>query len=308
MITRSIAWSRSVGRSLQAIALSKGMARRYLATILLCWVGAMAARAEGAKDPLLVEAWNEFRAGRNNEAAARFTAVVDRHPGKSPVRLQALYGYALAMGYSLPSPKVQEALAALKTVVDADPQGEIAPWAILEMGNLVIDRSRASNPVAAAHFQRVLTEFPGSPAADEAALKFAGAKIAEGNRESVLQGINALEAHLAQRPNNPAAVVMHLRLDYAYCVILQDYANSLRHAEAVCRLRLRDPFRWSRQLWHTAELHRRFSGDRERAAHFYRMILAEAPRSEHAWPARQRLAEWGMLDPAGATDGRKPHE
>jgi hypothetical protein len=57
-------------------ALSKGMARRYLATILLCWVGAMAARAEGAKDPLLVEAWNEFRAGRNNEAAARFTAVV----------------------------------------------------------------------------------------------------------------------------------------------------------------------------------------------------------------------------------------
>jgi len=284
------------------------MVRSRLAAILVCLAGAVAARAEGARDQLLVDAWNEFRAGRNKEAAAIFTTVADQHAGRSPVRLQALYGYALAMGYSLPSPKVREALAALKTIVDTDPQGEMAPWAILEMGNLVIDRTRASNPVAAAHFERVLTEFPGRPAADEAVLKFAGAKIAEGDRASVLRGVAALESHLAQYPSNPSAVVMHLRLDYTYCVILQDYANSLRHAEAVCRLRLRDPFRWSRQLWHTAELHRRFSGDRERAAHYYRMILTEAPRSEHAWPARQRLAEWGMLEPAGANDGGKPHE
>lgn len=279
-----------------------------LVTLVAVFVASATAQTAAARDPLLVDAWDEFRAGRNEQAAARFRAVAEQSAEKSPVRLQALYGYALAMGYSLPSPKVREALAALKTIVDADPQGEMAPWAILEMGNLVIDRTRASNPVAAAHFERVLTEFPGRPAADEAVLKFAGAKIAEGDRASVLRGVAALESHLAQHPGNPSAVVMHLRLDYTYCVILQDYANSLRHAEAVCRLRLRDPFRWSRQLWHTAELHRRFSGDRERAAHYYRMILTEAPRSEHAWPARQRLAEWGMLEPAGANDGGKPHE
>ena len=287
---------------------SKGRTILLLGTILVALMGPVKSRAEVGRDPLLVEAWNEFRAGRNKEAAVRFLAVADQHAEKSAVRLHALYGYALAMGHSQPLPRLEEAQRILRTILEADPRGRLAPWVILEMGNLVNDRTRRANPAATAHFERVMTEFPESPAADEASLKFAAIKIAEATRESVLKGVAALEARLAQYPNNPSAVVMHLRLDYTYCVILQDYSNSLRHAEAVCRLRLKDPFRWSRQLWHTAELHRRFSGNRERAAHFYRMILTEAPRSEHAWPARQRLSEWGLPAEAEAIDGRKRHE
>ena len=287
---------------------SQGQTILLLGTMLVALMGPVKSRAEVPHDPLLVEAWNGFRAGRNKDAAAHFLAVAGQHPEKSPVHLQALYGYALAMGHSQPWPRREEAQRTLQTILDADPRGGLAPWAILEMGNLVNDRTRRGNPEAATHFERVMTEFPDSPAADEAALKFAGIKIAEGTRESVLQGVAALEDRLAQYPENPSAVVMHLRLDYTYCVILQDYSNSLRHAEAVCRLRLKDPFRWSRQLWHTAELHRRFSGNRERAAHFYRMILTDAPRSEHAWPARQRLWEWGLPAETDMIDGRKRDE
>jgi tetratricopeptide (TPR) repeat protein len=274
-------------------------------SILIGLLGPANARPDDVRDPLLVEAWNEFRAGRNQEAAARFQAAATLHPDKSAASLQAWYGYALAMQHSQPWPRPEEAERALRRIIDADPRGPLAPWAILELGNLANDRTRQANPVAAVHFERVLSEFAESPAADEAALKLAGITIAEGTRESVLRGVGVLEARLARYPDNPVAVVMHLRLDYTYCVILQDYANSLRHAEAVCRLRLKDPFRWSRQLWHTAELHRRFSGDRERAAHFYRLILTEAPRSEHAWAARQRLGEWGMLEGTGARNGGK---
>lgn len=272
-------------------------------SILIGLLGPAHARPDDVRDPLLVEAWNEFRAGRNQEAAARFQAAATQQPDKSAATLQAWYGYALAMAHLQPWPRPEEAERALRRIIDADPRGPLAPWAILELGNLANDRTRQANRAAAAHFERVLTEFAESPAADEAALKLAGISIAEGTRESVLRGVGVLEARLARYPDNPAAVVMHLRLDYTYCVILQDYANSLRHAEAVCRLRLKDPFRWSRQLWHTAELHRRFSGDRERAAHFYRLILTEAPRSEHAWAARQRLGEWGMLEGTGARNG-----
>jgi hypothetical protein len=83
---------------------------------------------------------------------------------------------------------------------------------------------------------------------------------------------------------------MHFRLDYYYGDIRLDYEACLPHAIKVADLKLSDPFRWSRQYWHVAEILRLRLGRPAEAARWYRRIVDECPTSMQAMAAGEHLA------------------
>jgi hypothetical protein len=112
-----------------------------------------------------------------------------------------------------------------------------------------------------------------------------------------------LEGHLKKHPENPLAVIMHFRLDYYYGDIRLDYEACLPHAIKVAELKLSDPFRWSRQYWHVAEILRLRLGRPAEAARWYRRIVDECPTSMQAMAAGEHLAAIEKSLPAAVKGG-----
>jgi tetratricopeptide (TPR) repeat protein len=168
----------------------------------------------------------------------------------------------------------------------------LAAWALIEIGTLKVDKSRPNQEAGRAYYRRVLADYPDTVAVHEAALRLANSLLYELTDAEMEAGAAILEDHLRRHPDNPLAVIMHFRLDYYYNDIRQDYAACLPHAIKVAEMKFSDPFRWSRQYWHVAEILRLRLGRADEAMQWYRRIMEECPTSEHAYMAGRILQEF----------------
>jgi hypothetical protein len=251
----------------------------------------------------LGQAWHAFGRSSLEEAEPLFRRVAEARAAPAGERCEALFGLAWCHAYRRPLPDTSGAIAVFTRITQEFPGDALTPWALIELGNLRVKKGQPKQEPGRKFYRQVLAQHPGSPAVHEAALRLANALLHELTEPEMQEGAALLERHLQEHPDNPLAVIMHFRLDYYYGDIRLDYEACLPHAIKVAELKLSDPFRWSRQYWHVAEILRLRLGRPAEAAHWYRRIVDECPTSMQAMAAAEHLAAIRKSLPAAGKGG-----
>lgn len=238
----------------------------------------------------LAAAWDAYQRSDLGRAEKAFRHVAAATDAPEPDLVQALYGAGLCREFHRPQADPPGALACFNRIVNEHATSPVAPWALMEIGNLQNDKSQPKQEAAQASYRAVLQRYPESPAADEAALRLADSLFFDLKAPQIKEAAEILKHQLKARPANPLATIMHYRLDYLYGDIAEDYAAALPHAVKVANDKLNDPFRWSRQYWHVAEILRLRLGRTDESVPWYRKIVDECPDSEQSLAAQQMLA------------------
>lgn len=240
----------------------------------------------------LTAAWDAYARNHLAEAESWFKRILDDPASTPEVRAEAMLGTGWTYAYRQPIPRLEAAEQLFARIVTDYPDSSLAAWALIEIGTLKVDKSRPNQEPGRAYYRRVLADYPDTVAVHEAALRLANSLLYELADAEMEEGAKILEDHLRRHPDNPLAVIMHFRLDYYYNDIRQDYAACLPHAIKVAEMKFSDPFRWSRQYWHVAEILRLRLGRADEAMRWYRRIVEECPTSEHAYMAGRILREF----------------
>jgi len=257
-------------------------------------------RVSAASSGELSHAWQAY--GRSNLEQAeplfrRLAEAPDSSPGD---RCEALFGLAWCHAFRRPLPDTSGAIEIFTKITQEFADDPLVPWALIELGNLRVKKGLSGQEAGRKFYRQVLARHAGSPAVHEATLRLANALLYELTEPEMQEGAALLERHLQHHPDNPLAVIMHFRLDYYYGDIRLDYSACLPHAIKVAELKLSDPFRWSRQYWHVAEILRLRLGRPAEAAQWYRRIVEECPTSMQAMAAGQHLAAIEKSHPPAA--------
>ena len=248
----------------------------------------------------LEKAWDAYGRSHPEMAEPWFRRVVEADAPPPEELCEALFGLAWCHAFRRPLPDNRKAVELFTRVARKYPADPLAPWALIELGNLRVAKGQSKQGEGRKFYREVLERHPDSPAVHEAALRLANSLLYELTEPEMREGATILERHLVRHPDNPLAVIMHFRLDYYYGDIRLDYAACLPHAIRVAEMKLSDPFRWSRQYWHVAEILRLRLGRPAEAAAWYRRIVEECPTSMQALAAAQHLA---AFERAAATKG-----
>lgn len=251
----------------------------------------------------LAQAWKAYARSNLSVAEDWFRRVTAAPKPPAGERCEALFGLGWCHAFRRPFPDQAEAVKLFTRIIDEHPRDPLAPWALVELGSLQARKAQPRQEVGRTHYRRVLAQYPDSPAVHEAALRLANSLLYELKDPEMQEGAALLEEHLKRHPANPLAVIMHYRLDYYYGDIRLDYAACVPHAIRVAELKLSDPFRWSRQYWHVAEILRLRLGRPLEAARWYRRLVEECPASMHALDAARILAQ--IETAAGAGKGER---
>lgn len=240
---------------------------------------------------ILVRAWKFYDGKLLDQAKREFNVVLEAQDAKGDDIIQALFGIGLCYVNTEPFPEKEKALKSFQKIVEDYPGSKIAPWALMEIGNLKNEKGNTGQKEAQGVYRRVIGEYPESMAIHEAVLRLANSLFYELKDSDMNVAASLLENHLQQHPENPLASTMHFRLDYYYSQIRQDYEKCIVHAVKLGELGMSDPFRSSRQYWHIAEIYRLMLNQPDKAIPWYRKIILDIPKSEHVYAARQRLNE-----------------
>jgi hypothetical protein len=251
----------------------------------------------------LSQAWQAYGRSSLEEAEPLFRRVTEA-PAPPPGELcEALFGLAWCHAFRRPLPDTPGAVEIFTRITRDFPADPLTPWALIELGNLRVTKGQPKQEAGRRFYRQVLEKHAGSPAVHEAVLRLANALLYELTEPEMQEGAALLEGHLKKHPENPLAVIMHFRLDYYYGDIRLDYEACLPHAIRVADLKLSDPFRWSRQYWHVAEILRLRLGRPAEAARWYRRIVDECPTSMQAMAAGEHLAAIEKSLPAAVKGG-----
>ena len=285
--------------------------------LLFCWQAATAAMRDDVEvltqdkqgahlySDALRSAWTYYRRADLQNARSVFEEVLAHSDVPVPDRIQALYGRGLSAVYQRPDPDIDSARQSFTEIVERYSESAIAPWALIELGNLSNHKEDPFAEEAIPFFEQVLSNYPNHVAIHEATLRLANAYFYRLDKESSDRALTILEEHLLQYPDNPLAEVMLLRVDYWYAVARQDFERSIPFAVELGHRGMNDPFRWSRQYWHIAEMYRSRLGMKEKAVPWYQRIIEEMPESVHTFTARQRLKE---VREGGTSSGQEGSE
>jgi hypothetical protein len=140
-------------------------------------------------------------------------------------------------------------------------------------------------------YRKVLDDYPESLAVHEAALRLAHIYFFNPERDSSEKGVAVLEEHLAKYPENPLASIMHFRLVHWYEQAFRDYENGLRHAFALSKYKMADPWRWATMYWNIAQTLRVRFGKEEESLKWYKKILTDTSRDAMGLVTKQVIAE-----------------
>jgi len=260
-------------------------------------------RVAAASAGELSQAWQAYGRSNLEQAEPLFRQVAEATNSSAGERCEALFGLAWCHAFRRPLSDTLGAIEIFARITQDFSDDPLVPWALIELGNLRVKKGQAGQETGRKFYRQVLARHAESPAVHEATLRLANALLYELTDPQMKEGAALLERHLQQHPDNPLAVIMHFRLDYYYGDIRLDYAACLPHAIKVAELKLSDPFRWSRQYWHVAEILRLRLGRSAEAAHWYRRIVEECPTSMQAMAAGQHLAAIEKFQPAATKGG-----
>lgn len=258
---------------------------------------------EASKDPQAAIATGATLCGSYNfdRAATHFAAARTIAQPGSEAWLQATFGLAVARQQEVPIelPRIAEAAALFKEVVDRGGASPLAARACLNLGRIAELRDTSADlpdlPEARRWYQKVIDSWPDAAIAGEASLRLGVTWIQSLERADVEAGIAILEARAA-RPEEPWAGALWKQAGDAWWICLGERKQAIRCLARCIEAGHPDPSRAALTVWRAARLADE-DGDREAALRFYRRIIERHPNSGMAWDAQQRMRELGVEPP-----------
>ncbi len=181
----------------------------FCAKILLCFLcfGAFVA----PQATMLSDAWREYDYQNFSGAYRLFGTVISQKTASQPDIQMARYGQALVVQYRIPGGDAKKALPLYKQVLaQVGDTNLLSPALYLNIAKAYRSQNRAGFDSASLWLKNILSRYPGSLYAHEAALETAYLLSYTQTKKDFLASIDFLKAYCAQYPSNAFASTMYL--------------------------------------------------------------------------------------------------
>ena len=241
--------------------------------------------------PELQKAWRSFNIGDTQKAHDLFQQVESRPDATEAEKVQALFGLATNYQFAIPKGKPEKARQYFRRIIEEYPNNSTASWALLKLGTMEGSANLDARNRARKYYREVLAQYPSGLAIHEATLRLAQTYFFELEPEEAANGMEILENHMKQYPDNPLASSMLFRLSYWYSEVERDYENSYRHGRILGELQMADPQRWGMQFWNVAQTLRFRLNQPEESLKWYRKLIDDCPYHYLVLPSRIAIAQ-----------------
>jgi tetratricopeptide (TPR) repeat protein len=277
------------------------MGGHALKTLLLCLIIHLpVALHAGTGD--VAAAWQDVAYLDYRRAAPHFEAVRKSAVPGSREWHEATLGFALCLHQRQPDVKSdKEAASELYDALIAATDGnEIQATALLLRGKLaqLIDYygDEEDFEAAAGFYRRILSDWPDSKCADEAALYLAQCSFFSMDREEAGKAADVLEKWLAAHKASRYASSHWLLLALAHRMPLENQAAAVDASIKAVEAGLPKEIALDEVYWRIATMAKN-SGRNEIARDFYARIIVEVQRSRYTYSAWQCIREMGYEPP-----------
>lgn len=255
-----------------------------------------------APETLIATGWNQYRLGEFQSAVRSFQDALARAPDSSPAQPAARYGLATTWNLRRPGEDPEKAALLYREVMEQAPTSDLAAWsalALARMKALPVGGEYPALDVLVAAYQDVIDRFPHHSAGEEAFLFQQAAQLRQPDAERTRAVLEALDRFVAAHPASPWRSAAHeLR---AHCCKVLGRRDELLAATIQSWKTLEDdplnPVKdesWA--YWRIATVAEFETQDFELAREYYRKLIAEYPREQRVFLARQELRRMDELE------------
>jgi tetratricopeptide (TPR) repeat protein len=281
------------------------MKNQIASVFLVALLAAGCARKEEIQDPAesVRSAWNDYRLGEFRRSVTTFDAAIASTPEDDENHLQALYGLATCWNLRLPAADQDKERAAqlYGKVLQLAPRHDLAAWSLLglaRMKHLVPVGEEPDYAAVRAAYQKVVDQFPGHLAAQEAFLYFNATLVATLKTKECQESAAALEKYVAQ---DDAAFrsAAHSLLTVAYAAMDMQPQRLVAEIKSLETLEVdpSNPFNeLSGRYWNIATIAEFELGDFATARKYYQKLLDEYPTDVKKYSVKVALKRMDDLE------------
>jgi len=267
--------------------------------VLICVAALCAARPVHAG---LLEAWQDVGYLDYRRATPQFEKLRKGAAEGSDEWRQAMLGLALCLHQRQPDVKADKERAAglYDELIAASDKAPIQATALLLRGKLaqLVDYFGDEEDFAGAatSYSRILSDWPESSSAGEAALYLAQTAIFTMDKDAARKGIAQLEAWVTAHPDNPYAASHWLLIALAQRMPLEDQGAAVGASLNALKAGLPKEMKVDLLYWRIATMAQN-AGKLEIARDFYTRIIVEVQRSSYTYMAQEQIREMGFEAP-----------
>ena len=260
--------------------------------------------------------WNYYRLTEFNLAQKYFEAS-ERLATNETQRIRALSALADVWNYRGPNPDRKKAARLYERVIAEDTAKAWAPWAALALARQVQwtainefpkleDEVKDGETVEGMEtlYGRVMRDYPGTQAAEEAFLYLQTLRIAQLDDEVLAVGVAALEEWVEANPNSPLLSRAYAMLGQGYHLQREGlkYIGALARSAEIAKIQGQNeniPQADQSETYFKMGTAAQFdAGDFDMARRFYAMLIEEAPTDQRVFIAEQHMEQMDAYEAA----------
>lgn len=253
-------------------------------------------------DALIATGWDQYRLGEFQSAVRSFQDALACALESSPTQQAARYGLATTWNLRRPGEDPEKAAALYREVMAQAPTSDLAAWsalALARMKSLPVGGEYPALDAQVTAYQHVVDQFPHHSAGEEAFLFQQAAQLRQPDVERTRAVLEALDRFVATHAASPWRSAAHeLR---AHCCKALGLRDEILAATIQSWKTLEDdplnPIKdhsWA--YWRIATVAEFETQDFELAREHYRKLIAEYPREQRVFLARQELRRMDELE------------
>ncbi|OGV44126.1 MAG: hypothetical protein A2X46_13150 [Lentisphaerae bacterium GWF2_57_35] len=251
-------------------------------------------------DPLHA-GWNNYSLGEFDQAQFFFEQAVAEAPKDSDAQLTALYGLATTLNLRRPGEDPERAQELYRRILDTAPANDLAAWSLLalaRMQHLVPVGDDPDYEQVYKAYQDVIDRYPDRLAAKEAFLYLNSILVATLKEPETRRALASLDEYVKNPSNTFLGPSWSL-----IAVGNTTLGNQERRFEAEVKsletteIDPTNPFtEFAYQYWNLATIAEFELGDFDQARLYYRKLIAEYPKDQKIYGAKQALQRMDAME------------
>ncbi|MBD3319461.1 MAG: tetratricopeptide repeat protein [Chitinivibrionales bacterium] len=243
-------------------------------------------------ESLLQEAWREYNYQNWHRADQIFSQIIDESDIPDDV-IQAKIGEAMIVHFKIPGGRPGKAIGMYEEILqDVGPSHAVSPNLNLLMGRAYMALRKPDIASAKKHFEKILTDNPGSIEAHEAALEMAYIKSYVHDYNYFMDAINFLQKYCTRYPENPLAGTM-MGLCANLALDLKEYEHARSYLIAWDSIGVMNVRYKSAVVYQIARMSEEVLGDTATAITYYQKLAREYESDNRLYFSQLRLKALG---------------
>jgi len=280
------------------------MAAAAVALAFCAGCGAGRGGSGGSPAERLARGWERYRLGEFILALKDFEAVAQGAESGCSNQLAALYAQATTWSLRRPDEDKVRAERLYREVIALAPTNDLAVWSWLALARMKaapVGGEIPPLPPQVEAYQEVIDRFPSHPAGEEAFFHQQAARLEQPDEARTREVLAALETFLGTHPQSPWRSTAYGLVGHC-CAVLGLKDRRLDAAFEAFRSAEIDPASppsardMSTFYWQVATLAEFEAGDFAMAREYYRKFIAEYPREQRVFVAKQELKRMDELE------------